>query len=83
LNADTNDLVSFMMLSDAAPTLNNAQGFSFWSKEGVADGIAAAVAPTLTITVAASVVPVPAALPLLLTGLVGLGLVGWRKRKAA
>ena len=29
-----------------------------------------------------STVPVPAALPLLLSGLVGLGLIGWRKRKA-
>ena len=27
------------------------------------------------------VIPVPAALPLLLTGLVGLGLIGWRKRQ--
>ena len=30
-----------------------------------------------------STVPVPAALPLLLTGLTGLGLIGWRRRKAA
>lgn len=30
-----------------------------------------------------SVIPVPAALPLLLTGLAGLGLIGWRRRKAA
>ena len=30
-----------------------------------------------------SVVPVPAALPLLLSGLLGLGAVGWRRRKAA
>ena len=28
-------------------------------------------------------VPVPAALPLLLSGLLGLGVVGWRRRKAA
>ena len=30
-----------------------------------------------------SVIPIPAALPLLLSGLVGLGLIGWRRRKAA
>ena len=30
-----------------------------------------------------AVIPVPAALPLLLTGLAGLGLIGWRRRKAA
>ena len=29
------------------------------------------------------VIPVPAALPLMLSGLVGLGLIGWRKRRAA
>ena len=28
-------------------------------------------------------IPVPAALPLLLTGLASLGLIGWRRRKAA
>ena len=51
--------------------------------EGQDAGIAAAVAPSLTITVAPSVVPVPAALSLMLTGLAGLGLMGWRRRKAA
>ena len=30
-----------------------------------------------------NIIPVPAAMPLLLSGLVGLGLIGWRKRKAA
>jgi hypothetical protein len=83
LNADTNDLVSFMMVSDVPPKLTNAPGFGFWTKEGQDDQIAAAVAPTLTITVAPSVVPVPAALPLILTGLAGVGLMGWRQRKAA
>ena len=31
----------------------------------------------------AATIPVPAALPLLLSGLAGLGIVGWRRRKAA
>ena len=31
----------------------------------------------------AGVIPIPAALPLLLTGLAGLGLIGWRRRKRA
>ena len=39
---------------------------------------------TATITLSeTNVIPVPAALPLLLTGLAGLGLIGWRRRKAA
>ena len=37
----------------------------------------------LTYFVEGAVIPVPAALPLLLTGLAGLGLIGWRRRKAA
>ena len=81
LNADTNGLVSIMLISNASPTLTNAPGFSFWSKEGAAAGIAAAVAPTLTVTVDSAVVPVPATLPLILTSLVGLGLIGRRARK--
>lgn len=38
--------------------------------------------PTPGVGPSPSVVPIPAALPLLLTGLAGLGLIGWRKRKA-
>ena len=34
-------------------------------------------------TVPPGVIPIPATLPLLLTGLAGLGLIGWRRRKAA
>lgn len=33
--------------------------------------------------VAAAVIPIPAALPLFVSGLFGLGAIGWRKRKAA
>ena len=83
LNADTNGLVSFMMASDVPPQLNDAPSFSIWTKEGQAAGTLAAVAPTLTVTVAPSVVPVPAALPLLLSGLAGLGIVGWRRKQKA
>jgi PEP-CTERM motif len=38
---------------------------------------------TLTIGDPVTTVPLPAALPLFLSGLVGLGVVGWRKRKTA
>ena len=36
-----------------------------------------------TLTYEFTIVPVPAALPLLLSGLAGLGLMGWRKRNTA
>ena len=45
-------------------------------------GTSGAVASS-TIDVVVSAVPVPAALPLLLSGLIGLGAIGWRRRKAA
>jgi hypothetical protein len=38
---------------------------------------------TATFTATVSAVPLPAALPLFATGLVGLGLLGWRRKKTA
>ena len=40
------------------------------------------LSPT-SVTVSVSAVPIPAALPLFATGLVGLGLLGWRRKKKA
>lgn len=37
----------------------------------------------VSLSVAASTIPVPAALPLFLSAIGGLGLIGWRRRKAA
>ena len=87
LNEDTNDLVSFRMFSESSG-LFTIPSFSFYSKEGAdPDGpfnFASARAPKLTVTIEElNVIPVPVALPLLLSGLAGLGLIGWRKRKAA
>ena len=86
LNEDTNDLISFRMFSQSGE-VTNIRGVSFYSKEGADPNLfnfASARAPTLTVTVEeANVIPIPTALPLLLTSLVGLGLVGWRRRKAA
>jgi hypothetical protein len=41
------------------------------------------VADNMNVTLAPSAVPVPAALPLFATGLGGLGLLGWRKKRKA
>ncbi len=69
LNADSNDLISFMLTS-GSPSLAPLPSFSFWSKEGQTGGEIAAVAPTLTVVIDESTaIPLPAALPLLATGL--------------
>ena len=50
-------------------------GQTFGSLDGVQDNI--------NFTAATPAVPLPAALPLFATGLVGLGLLGWRRKKTA
>ena len=87
LNEDTNDLISFLMVSLSGTGQPPFTSFSFWSKEGAdpSEGIAAAVAPTLTVTIdeeGAQAVPVPAAIWLFLSGLAGLGILGRRQRRA-
>lgn len=79
LNADTNGLLTLMMFSNSA-AIAPLPAFSFWSKEGAADGIAAAVAPTLLVTV--SPVPLPGALGLML-GAIGFGLMAARDPRRA
>lgn len=71
---DTNGLLTFAIL----PFLNSPQGIQFFSKENQDGGLF----PTLQLTVeGVSPVPIPAALPLFLSGLLGLGVMARRRRK--
>ncbi len=71
---DTNGLITFAIL----PLFNSPQGIQFFSKENLDGGLF----PTLQLTFTPStVVPIPAALPLLLSGLLGLAAIGWRRRR--
>jgi hypothetical protein len=60
--------------------------WNFWTR-GSLNGVAVAGNPGLADFAPnnsdASVVPLPAALPLFATGLAGLGLLGWRRKKTA
>ena len=60
-------------------------GGFFFESDGFASPFTAFTTgvPVTGETVPPGVIPVPAALPLLLSGLVDLGLIGWRKRRAA
>ena len=57
-----------------------ATGISFPTSAGA---LAFSSAGNATFTATVSAVPLPAALPLFATGLAGLGLLGWRRKKAA
>ncbi|MEM7543813.1 MAG: hypothetical protein AAF384_19825 [Pseudomonadota bacterium] len=67
LNADSNELITFAMVSNS-PRESAVPAFSFWSKEGEAASIAAALAPTLVVTIEESIpIPLPPAAWLLLS----------------